>query len=89
MREASDQAVQELQELLDGVDAEMTHKAAYLSATDKRLAAELALRATEQHLSMAAINVLRVVWLTFNSPPNLPPSEPDERVERIERIGNG
>jgi vacuolar-type H+-ATPase subunit H len=89
MREASDQAVQELQELLAGVDAEMTHKAAHLSAADKRLAAELALRAAEQHLSMAAINVLRAVWLTLNSTPNLPPSEPDERVERIERIGNG
>jgi hypothetical protein len=86
MREASDQAVQELQELLAGVDAEMTHKAAHLSAADKRLAAELALRAAEQHLSMAAINILRAVWLTLNSTPNLPPSERDERIERI---GNG
>lgn len=86
MREASDQAVQELQELLAGVDAEMTHKTAHLSAADKRLAAELALRAAEQHLSMAAINILRAVWLTLSSTPNLPPSERDERIERI---GNG
>jgi len=86
MREASDQAVQELQGLLAGVDAEMTHKAAHLSAADKRLAAELALRAAEQHLSMAAINVLRAAWLTLNSTPNLPPSERDERIERT---GNG
>lgn len=82
MRQASDQAVRELQGLLASVDAEMTHKAAHLSAADKRLAAELALHAAEQHLSMAAINVLRAVWLTFNSAPNLPPSERDERIEQ-------
>jgi hypothetical protein len=86
MRAASDQAVQELQGLLASVDAEMTHKAAHLSAADKRLAAELALRAAEQHLSMAAINILRAVWLTLNSTPNLPPTE---RAERIEQTGNG
>ena len=82
MREASDQAVQELQGLLASVDAEMTHKAAHLSAADKRLAAELALRAAEQHLSMAAINILRAVWLTLNSTPNLPPAEPEKRIEQ-------
>ncbi|WP_256677815.1 hypothetical protein [Pseudomonas sp. SJZ079] len=86
MRAASDQAVQELQGLLASVDAEMTHKAAHLSAADKRVAAELALRAAEQHLSMAAINILRAVWLTLNSTPNLPPTE---RAERIEQTGNG
>jgi hypothetical protein len=82
MREASDQAVHELQGLLASVDAEMTHKAAHLSAADKRLAAELALRAAEQHLSMAAINILRAVWLTLNSTPNLPPAELDKRIEQ-------
>ncbi|MDA7088441.1 hypothetical protein PH586_18835 [Pseudomonas sp. SA3-5] len=81
MREASDQAVQELQGLLASVDAEMSHKAAHLSAADKRLAAELALRAAEQHLSMAAINILRAVWLTLHSTPNLPPAELAERIE--------
>jgi hypothetical protein len=86
MHEASDQAVQELQGLLASVDAEMTHKAAHLSAADKRLAAELALRAAEQHLSMAAINILRAVWLTLHSTPNLPPPE---LAERIEPTGNG
>jgi hypothetical protein len=84
MRQASDQAVQEVQGLLASVDAEMTHKAAHLSAADKRLAAELALYAAEQHLSMAAINILRAVWLTLNSTPNLPPSERDERIERTD-----
>ena len=82
MRETSDQAVREIQELLANVDAEMTHKAAHLSAADKRLAAELALRAAEQHLSMAAINILRAVWLTLNSTPDLPPAELDKRIER-------
>src|SRR3990167_3227961 len=86
MREASDQAVQELQGLLASVDAEMTHKAAHLSAADKRLAAELALRAAEQHLSMAAINILRAVWLRLHSTPNLPPPELDKRIEQA---GNG
>ena len=82
MREASDQAVHELQGLLASVDAEMTHKAAHLSAADKRLAAELALRAAEQHLSMAAVNILRAVWLTLNAAPNLPPAERDKRLEQ-------
>nr|WP_298170952.1 hypothetical protein [uncultured Pseudomonas sp.] len=82
MRQASDQAVRELQEILTSVDADMTQKTAHLSAADKRLAAELALRAAEQHLSMAAINILRAVWLTLNSTLNLPPNEPDERVEQ-------
>jgi hypothetical protein len=40
MRQASDQAVQELQGLLANVDADMTHKTAHLSTADKRLAAE-------------------------------------------------
>ena len=39
MRQASDQAVQELQGLLANVDADMTHKTAHFSAADKRLAA--------------------------------------------------
>lgn len=82
MRETSDQAVREIQGLLANVDAEMTHKAGHLSAADKRLAAELALRAAEQHLSMAAINILRAVWLTLNSAPNLPPAELEKRIER-------
>jgi hypothetical protein len=81
MRQASDQAVQELQGLLANVDADMTHKTAHLSAADKRLAAELALHAAEQHLNMAAINILRAVWLTLHSTPNLPPSELDKRLE--------
>jgi hypothetical protein len=81
MRLASDQAVQELQALLANVDADMTRKTAHLSAADKRLAAELALHAAEQHLSMAAINILRAVWLTLHSTPNLPQSKLERRIE--------
>ena len=86
VRAVSDQAVQGLQELLASVDAEMTHKAAHLSAADKRLAAELALRAAEQHLSMAAINILRAAWVGPHSTPTLPPPELDKRIEQA---GNG
>jgi hypothetical protein len=82
MRQASDQAVQELQGLLANVDADMTHKTAHLGVADKRLAVELALHAAEQHLNMAAINILRAVWLTLHSTPNLPPSELDKRLEQ-------
>jgi DNA-binding transcriptional MerR regulator len=67
LRDASDQAVAELQQLLASVNA------------DKRLAAELALQAAEQHLSMAAINILRAVWLTLHSTPPLP----SERAPRL------
>jgi hypothetical protein len=31
---------------------------------------------------MAAINILRAVWLTLHSTPNLPPSELDKRLEQ-------
>lgn len=73
MRDASDQAVQEIQALLARVDDEMGRKTAHLSNADKRLAAQLALQAAEQHLSMAAINVLRALWLTRHSTLALPP----------------
>jgi hypothetical protein len=79
LRDASDQAVAELQQLLASVDAEMGRKTAHLSNADKRLAAELALQAAEQHLSMAAINILRAVWLTLHSTPPLP----SERAPRL------
>jgi hypothetical protein len=75
MRDASDQAVAEIQQLLASVDAEMGRKTAHLSNADKHLAAELALQAAEQHLSMAAINILRALWLTLNATPQLPADE--------------
>lgn len=67
IRTVSDEIARELQILLDGVDAEMTQKTAHLNPQQKQQAAELALDAAEQHLSMAAVNMLRALWLTVDS----------------------
>jgi hypothetical protein len=67
IRTVSDEVALEIQLLLESVDAEMRHKAAHLDAQQKQQAAELALRSAEQHLSMAAINVLRALWLTLDA----------------------
>ena len=67
IRQASDEVAREIQLLLDSVDAEMRVKAAHLSSVQKQQAAELALGAAEQHLSMAAVNMLRALWLTLDS----------------------
>jgi hypothetical protein len=67
LRQASDEVLGELQLLVDSVDAEMSQKAAHLSPQQKQQAAELALGAAEQHLSMAAINMLRALWLAVDS----------------------
>ncbi|MEE4144925.1 MAG: hypothetical protein V2I26_09005 [Halieaceae bacterium] len=67
IRQASDEVAREIQLLLDSVDAEMRQKAAHLSPVQKQQAAELALGAAEQHLSMAAVNMLRALWLTLDS----------------------
>ena len=67
VRGASDEVAREIQALLNSVDAEMSQKAAHLNPQQKQQAAELALGAAEQHLSMAAINMLRALWLTVDS----------------------
>jgi hypothetical protein len=67
IRQASDEVAREVQLLLDSVDAEMSEKAAHLSPLQKQQAANLALGAAEQHLSMAAVNMLRALWLTLDS----------------------
>jgi len=67
LRQASNEVAGEIQQLLDSVDAEMRHKAAHLDPAQKQQAAELALGAAEQHLSMAAINMLRALWLTMDA----------------------
>lgn len=67
LRQATDEVAREIQQLLDSVDAEMRHKAAHLNPTQKQQAAELALGAAEQHLSMAAVNMLRALWLTVDA----------------------
>ena len=67
IRQASDEVAREIQQLLDNVDAEMRQKAAHLNPAQKQQAADLALGAAEQHLSMAAVNMLRALWLTMDS----------------------
>jgi hypothetical protein len=67
IRTESDEVLREIQSLLDSVDAEMSQKAAHLNPQQKQQAAELALGTAEQHLSMAAINILRALWLTMDA----------------------
>lgn len=67
VRMASGDVSREIQAVLDSVDAEMRQKAAHLDPQQKERAAQLALGAAEQHLSMAAINVLRALWLTMDA----------------------
>lgn len=67
IRQASDEVAREIQVLLFSVDAEMSQKAAHLNPQQKQQAAELALDAAEKHLSMAAINMLRALWLAVDS----------------------
>ena len=67
IRQASDEVAREIQALLNSVDAEMSQKAAHLNPQQKQQAAELALDAAEKHLSMAAVNMLRALWLAVDS----------------------
>ena len=67
IRQASDDVAREIQALMADVDMEMTRKAEHLSGEQKQQAAELALDAAEKHLSMAAVNMLRALWLVVDS----------------------
>ena len=67
LRRASDEAAREIRAVIAGVDMEMSQKAGHLSPEDKQRAAMLALDAAEQHMSMAAVNMLRALWLSVNS----------------------
>lgn len=67
LRQASAEVAREIQLLLDSVDAEMRQKTAQLNPQQKQQAAELALDAAEKHLSMAAVNMLRALWLAVDS----------------------
>lgn len=64
LRQASEQAAAEIRAVIAGVDAEMTTKAGHLSPEQKAQAASLALDAAEKHMSMAAVNLLRALWLS-------------------------
>ena len=81
LRGASDDAMREIQMLMMSVDDEMGRKTAHLNNEQKQQAAMLALEAAEQHLSMAAVNILRAVWLAMNSDPQLPPAHRGETIE--------
>ncbi len=67
MRQVSDEVAREVQALLYSVDQEMSQQTAHLDPQQKQQAAELALDAAEKHLSMAAVNLLRALWLTVDS----------------------
>ena len=67
VREVSDEVAREVQALLYSVDREMSEQTAHLNAEQKQQAAELALDAAERHLSMAAVNLLRALWLAVDS----------------------
>lgn len=81
MRFASDEVMQEIQQIMAGVDDEMGRRTAHLSNEQKQQAALLALDAAEKHLSMAAVNILRALWLAMNSDPQLPPARRGETIE--------
>ncbi|MEP4148264.1 MAG: hypothetical protein ABJL54_13685 [Halioglobus sp.] len=67
LRDASEEVAREIQSVIAGVDAEMSMKAGHLSGEQKAQAASLALQAAEQHLSMAAVNLLRALWLSSHA----------------------
>jgi uncharacterized protein (DUF2225 family) len=67
IRQASDEVAREIQALMADVDMEMSQKTAHLNGEQKQQAAELALDAAEKHLSMAAVNILRALWLAVDS----------------------
>ena len=81
LRGASDEAMREIQSLLMSVDDEMGRKTAHLSNEQKQQAALLALEAAEKHLSMAAVNILRAVWLAMNSNPELLPPRRGQTID--------
>ncbi len=67
LRQASEEAAREIRQVIAGVDMEMTQKASHLSPDEKAQAAALALDAAEKHLSMAAVNMLRALWLSAHA----------------------
>ena len=67
LRQASEEAAREIRAVIAGVDMEMTQKASHLSPDEKAQAAALALDAAEKHLSMAAVNMLRALWLSAHA----------------------
>lgn len=79
VRTISDQVAQELQWAIETVDQEMNAKAAHLTPQQRDQAAQLAVHAAEQHLSMAAINLLRALWLSSGG----------QRSKNTQRLSDG
>ncbi len=67
IRQASDEMARQFQALLYSVDVEMSAKSAHLNSQQKQQAAGMALDAAEKHLSMAAVDILRALWLATDS----------------------
>ncbi|MEM1112977.1 MAG: hypothetical protein AAGI11_13785 [Pseudomonadota bacterium] len=78
---ASAEVRRELTQLVESVDAEMNARAGHLTPEQKQQATGLALRAAEQHLSMAARDVLRALWLAGSAEQQLR-AERDSRLQR-------
>ncbi len=88
LRQASDEVAREIQAIMEGVDAEMSQRTAHLSPRQKQEAAELALDAAEKHLSMAAVNMFRALWLAVDSAQALRDGRPGrEGVDWREKTG--
>ncbi len=67
LRANSEQVARDVQSVFASVDQEMSARAAHLSPEQRQQAAELALSSAEKHLGMAAVNVLRALWLSASA----------------------
>lgn len=81
---AATEAAKELQALADSVNEEMQEKAAHLNDEQREQATWLALQAAEQHLSMAARDLMRALWLANPALQKTLPHE-SNRSDRIEQ----
>ena len=81
MQLASAEVTRELRLLVESVDQEMSARAAHLSPQEKQQATTLALQAAEQHLSMAARDLLRALWLASSAEQQLQ-AERDARLDK-------
>lgn len=86
LRQASEEAAKEIRTVIAGVDAEMSVKAAHLSPEQKAQAAGLALDAAEKHMSMAAVNMLRALWLSAHASKELAQDRGSVTIEQEGRV---
>jgi hypothetical protein len=86
LRHTSDEVFREFQQVLAGVDAEMSNKTAHLDPQQKQQAAALAVDAAEKHMSMAAVNMLRALWLSANSREQLAREQEQEQYKHDDSV---